>query len=95
MLNKIILKKHSSRFFNETSLIFLFLGASLTLIFPPYNYFFLAPFVMAIIFYIIITPIGFIMKMIKKNYLDLNKDSEKDTYWIKRKESNFSFRDQF
>ena len=55
MLNKVILKKHSSGFFNETSLVFLFLGASLTLIFPPYNYFFLAPIVMAIIFYACIT----------------------------------------
>ena len=87
------------------SFIFLSLGLINSFLLSPFNYIWykfglllgaiVAPIVMAIIFYIIITPIGFIMKMIKKNYLDLNKDSEKDTYWIKRKESNFSFRDQF
>ena len=42
-----------------------------------------APIVMAIIYFIIVTPIGLFMRLIGKDLLNL-KFSKANTYWIKR-----------
>ena len=43
----------------------------------------IAPIVMAIIYFIIVTPIGLFMRLIGKDLLNL-KFSKANTYWIKR-----------
>ncbi len=53
-----------------------------------------APIVMSLIFFLIFTPIGFLLKLFGKDLLKL-KPSNKDTYWDERKETMNPFEDQF
>ena len=43
-----------------------------------------APVIMSIIFFLVITPIGLIMKIMGKDLLNKKYDRIKKTYWIKR-----------
>jgi len=43
-----------------------------------------APIVMMVIFFVTITPIGFLMRWSGKDSLRLRRRSDVDTYWIKR-----------
>jgi multisubunit Na+/H+ antiporter MnhG subunit len=43
--------------------------------------------ILSILFYIVITPIGLIAKMMGKSFLDLKMDKDRVTYWEKRKNS--------
>ena len=45
---------------------------------------FISPIIIGIIYFLILTPIGLLMKILKKNLLNL-KFSKKDTYWVQRK----------
>ena len=49
---------------------------------------------MGIIFYFIVTPIGMIMRLFKKDLLNL-KYSKKETYWIKKENVKSNMKDQF
>ncbi len=42
------------------------------------------PVVMFFIFFIIVTPIGFFLKLIGKDIVNLKFDKKKKSYWIKR-----------
>jgi len=44
----------------------------------------IAPIVMSIIFFLAITPIGLLMKILGKDLLNKKINKEKNTYWIKR-----------
>ena len=44
----------------------------------------IAPLVMGIVFFLLVTPIGFTMKVMGKNLLNTKHDKRKKTYWIKR-----------
>ena len=55
---------------------------------------FIAPIVMGIIYFFVVTPTGLIMKMLGKDLLNLKK-SNKDSYWIKKDNSNSSLKNQF
>ena len=55
---------------------------------------FIAPIVMGIIYFFVVTPTGLIMKMLGKDLLNLKK-SNKDSYWIKKNNSNSSLKNQF
>ena len=55
---------------------------------------FIAPIVMGIIYFFVVTPTGLIMKMLGKDLLNLKK-SNKDSYWIKKDNSNSSLNNQF
>lgn len=55
----------------------------------------IAPIVMLLIFFIVLVPIGMMMQILTKNYLDLKKDNKKKSYWIERKEKKIFFEDQF
>ena len=86
------------------SFIFLILGLLNSKILNPLNYLWfkfgiflgniISPIVMGIIFFLVVTPIGVIMRILKKDILNLKKNN-KDTYWIKRKESKTSMKKQF
>ena len=54
-----------------------------------------SPFVMGIIFFLVITPIGFVMKIIKKNILNKKYDNKKKSYWINRDKTKSTMKQQF
>ena len=45
-------------------------------------------------FFVIVTPIGFLMKILKKDLLNLKFNKEK-TYWLKKNELKSKMKDQF
>tara|TARA_Y100000816_G_C25994189_1_gene519349 strand:- start:574 stop:957 length:384 start_codon:yes stop_codon:yes gene_type:complete len=53
----------------------------------------ISPLVLGFIYFIIITPIGIIMRLLKTDLLNLKK-SNKESYWIK-KVNNSDMKDQF
>jgi hypothetical protein len=55
---------------------------------------FISPIVMAFIFFIVVTPISIIMKILNKNLLSLKKDKKK-SYWIKRPLNKSKMNNQF
>ena len=55
---------------------------------------FIAPIVMGIIYFMVVTPTGLIMKLLGKDLLNLKK-SNKDTYWIDKDNSNNDLKNQF
>ena len=77
-----------------TSLIFLILGLFNSSILTPLNLLWfkfgmllgriVSPIVMALIFFIVVTPTGLIMKLFQKDLLQLKKKNKK-SYWIERK----------
>ncbi len=54
-----------------------------------------SPIIMTLIFFIVVTPIGLVMQILSKNYLDIKKDKKKNSYWNVRKNKDISFKDQF
>ena len=55
----------------------------------------ISPLVMAIIFFIIVTPTGLIMRMLKKDILNKKFDKSKKNYWQASKTHLSSMKDQF
>jgi len=55
---------------------------------------FIAPIVMGIIFFFVVTPTGILMRIFGKDLLNLNKNKEK-TYWIEKKQIKSSMKNQF
>ena len=55
----------------------------------------IAPIVMALVYFVILTPVSLIVRMFGKDLLNLKFLKEKDTYWIKRKKSLGSMKKQF
>ena len=54
----------------------------------------ISPFIMGVIFFIIVTPIGIIMKILKKDLLNL-KFNNKKTYWIEKNGPKSKMKNQF
>ena len=87
------------------SIIFLLLGLFNSKILTPLNKFwfkfgiilgkFVAPIAMGIVFFLVVTPTGIIMRLTGKNLLGLKKDIKKDTYWIKKNNYLSSMKNQF
>ena len=50
---------------------------------------------MALVYFVILTPVSLIVRMFGKDLLNLKFLKEKDTYWIKRKKSLGSMKKQF
>jgi hypothetical protein len=53
-----------------------------------------SPFVMGIIFFAVVTPIGVFMRILKKDLLNLKKNHS-DSYWIIKKGKNSKMKNQF
>ena len=87
------------------SLIFLVLGILNSKILTPFNKLWIkfgeilgrviAPIVMAIIYFIVLTPISFIVRLFGKDLLNLRFIKNKETYWINRDKKIGSMRKQF
>jgi hypothetical protein len=54
----------------------------------------IAPIVMALIYFIILTPIGLFLRLIRKDILNL-KFSKENSYWIKREKNIGPMKRQF
>ena len=54
----------------------------------------IAPIVMGIIYFLVVTPTGLIMKILGKDLLGLKKNN-KNSYWIKKDNTHNSLRNQF
>ena len=86
------------------SIIFLVLGMINSKILTPLNKLwfkfgiflgnFIAPIVMGIIFFLVVTPTGIIMKLLGKDLIKLKKNNEK-SYWIEKKNIKSSMKNQF
>ncbi len=55
---------------------------------------FVAPIVMGVVFFLVVTPTGIIMRLLGKDLLNLKKDA-KETYWLKKDNSNNNLKNQF
>ena len=54
----------------------------------------ISPIVMGLIFFLVVTPIGFLMRMLKKDLLNL-KFNKNNSYWIKKTDSKSTMKNQF
>ena len=87
------------------SVIFLILGLINSKLLSPLNKLWIkfgeaiggiiAPIVMALIYFVILTPISLIVRIFGKDLLGLKFLKEKKTYWIKRKKNLGTMRKQF
>ena len=86
------------------SFIFLILGLINSKILTPLNRLwfkfglllgkFISPLIMGIIFFIVVTPTGIIMRLFKKDLLNL-KYNKKETYWINKSGPKSKMKNQF
>ena len=53
-----------------------------------------SPIVMSIIFFLVVTPIGILMRILKKDLLNL-KINDNKSYWIEKSEPKSKMRNQF
>ena len=87
------------------ALIFLFLGILNSKILTPLNVLWskfgellgivIAPIVMGIIFFLVVTPTGLIMRMFGKDLLRNKFQINNESYWIKKEKNKSSMKNQF
>jgi len=53
-----------------------------------------SPLVMGIIFFIVVTPIGLLLKLLKKDLLNLEFNKNR-SYWVEKKEPKSKMKNQF
>lgn len=86
------------------SISFLLLGLINSRILTPFNHLwfrfgiflarFVSPLIMGLIFFIVVTPIGLLMRILGKDLLNL-KLNKSHSYWIEKKEPRSKMKDQF
>ena len=86
------------------SIIFLILGLLNSKILAPLNKIWfkfgillgkiVSPLIMGIIFFLVVTPIGFIMRLLGKDLLNLKYNKNK-SYWIEKKGPKSKMKNQF
>lgn len=76
----------NSKFLTPLKLIWLKFGVILGKI--------INPLIMALIFFLVVTPTGLIMRLLKKDLLSLKFNNEK-SYWIEKKGPKSQMKDQF
>ena len=92
-------------YFLTASVIFLLLGLINSKLLSPLNKLWIkfgellgiiiAPLVMALVYFFILTPVSLIVRIFGKDLLGLKFLKEKETYWIKRKKNLGSMKKQF
>ena len=55
----------------------------------------IAPIVMGVVFFLVVTPSGLVMKIIGKDLLSIKYDKKKETYWVKRDKPTSTMKQQF
>ena len=86
------------------SIIFLILGLLNSKLLTPLNKIWfkfgillgkiVSPLVMGLIFFFVVTPIGILMRILKKDLLNL-KFNKKTTYWIEKNDPKSKMKNQF
>ncbi len=86
------------------SLIFLILGILNSKILSPFNKIWfkfgiflgkiISPLVMGMIFFVVVTPIGILMRILKKDLLNIKFNNHK-SYWIEKNEPKSKMKNQF
>ena len=100
-----ILKGNELRIWSiAISLIFFILGILNSKILTPFNKMwfrfgiflgnFISPIIMGIVFFLVVTPTGLIMKLFRKDLINLRKNNS-STYWIEKKDIKSSMKNQF
>ena len=92
-------------YFLTASIIFLILGVLNSKLLSPLNKawikfgeilgLIIAPIVMGLVYFVILTPVSLIVRLFGKDLLGLKFIKENETYWIKRKKSLTSMDKQF
>ena len=87
------------------SIVFLILGLINSKILTPLNSIWfkfgellglvISPFVMAVIFFLVVTPTGIIMKLFKKDLLNKKFNKSIKSYWLKKKKEESTMKQQF
>ena len=87
------------------SMVFLILGLMNSKLLTPLNKLWfkfgmilgaiVAPIVMGFIFFLVVTPIGLIMRIMGRDLLNKKYDKKKNTYWINRYKNRSSMKKQF
>ena len=54
-----------------------------------------APIVMGVVFFLVVTPTGVVMRIMGKDLLRKRYDKKKETYWIKRDKPVGTMKKQF
>ena len=91
--------------FSYIAIIFLILGLMNSNLLTPLNVLWfkfgkllgsiVAPIVMGIVFFIVITPTGFIMRIFGKDLLNKKYNNKSKSYWINREKSKGTMKQQF
>ena len=55
----------------------------------------ISPFVMGVVFFMVVTPVGLIMRFLGKDLLKISKSEFVSTYWISREKQNSTMKKQF
>ena len=86
------------------SIIFFILGAINSKILTPLNKFWfkfglllgqiISPIVMGVIFFLVVTPIGYLMRLLGKDVLRLKKTNH-NSYWVKKSNLKSKMKNQF
>tara|TARA_B100001121_G_C18221441_1_gene403841 strand:+ start:34 stop:417 length:384 start_codon:yes stop_codon:yes gene_type:complete len=86
------------------SLVFLILGIINSKLLTPFNKLWfkfgifigkiMSPIIMGIIFFLVVTPTGILMRLFKKDLLNL-KFNKKKTYWIEKSDPKSNMKNQF
>jgi hypothetical protein len=56
---------------------------------------FIAPIIMGIVYFMVVFPTFLLLKMFKRNYLNIKYERNKSSYWINVKDKNTTMKDQF
>ena len=101
-----LLNNHGIRIWSLIiSFIFLFLGIISSPLLKPLNLIwfkfglflgkFISPIVMGIVYFLVVFPTFLLLKLFKRNYLNIKYDRNKSSYWINVKDKSSTMRDQF
>ncbi|MEC7137026.1 MAG: SxtJ family membrane protein [Pseudomonadota bacterium] len=87
------------------SFLFLFLGLLNSKILTPLNKLWfrfglflgkiISPIIMAVIFFLVVTPIGLLMRLFGKDVLNLKLNKKKSSYWIEKVGPKSKMKNQF
>jgi predicted membrane protein len=87
------------------SFIFLFLGMLNSPLLKPLNLIwfkfglflgkFIAPIVMGIVYFLVVFPTFLLLKIFKRNYLNIKYERNRNSYWLNIKNKSNSMKDQF
>ena len=101
-----LLNNHGIRFWSLiVGFIFLFLGLNSSPLLKPLNLIWfkfgiflgklIAPIMMGIVYFIVVFPTFLILKLFKRNYLNIKYEKNNSSYWINVKNKQTTMRDQF